>query len=84
MRVEADCCCFCRQAVPWDEQVRVVRRGRQRVAHTRCCIGLKGGEIARMAPADRDRVLAAGYRALLPDRPRLGLTPRRFGRAGGG
>ena len=46
MTTEPDLCCFCGIAVPWDRQVRVDRRGTERIAHASCATQLPITKIA--------------------------------------
>ena len=74
MTHEPDCCCFCRAPVSWTEEVRAPCRGTLRIAHTRCCYQLTGGQMGQMSRADRGKVQATLWPR--PNPRLLGLTPR--------
>jgi len=75
---EPDACCFCGLPVPWDRQVRVDRRGTDRIAHASCAVQVP---ITRVRAEDRNKVLAIGL-AQVGKGTGLGLTPRRPRKAG--
>lgn len=72
-RQEPDCCCFCGVPVPWNRQVRVDRRGAERLAHDTCALQVP---IVKVRLQDRGKVLAIGF-AQVGKGAGLGLTPRR-------